>query len=67
MPEQNCDLAITGQLQSNRLERQFFQYFQMRAGQFLVCLWEVLNSERISKYNSLLKVQINFWDKDLKK
>ena len=37
----------------------------MRGGRFLVNLREVLNSERILRYRSLIKENINFWEKDL--
>ena len=37
----------------------------MRGGRFLVNLREVLNSERILRYRSLIKENINFCEKDL--
>ena len=56
--------VITARLQNDPIKC-FSQYRQMRGGRFLVNLREVLNSERILRYRSLIKENINFWEKDL--
>ena len=52
-------------LQSDPIERRFWQYRQMSGGRFLVSLREVLNTERILSCRSLIKNDINFWKEDL--
>ena len=37
----------------------------MSGGRFLVTLREVLNSERILSYQSFIKENINFWEKNI--
>ena len=56
--------VITARLQNDPIKR-FSQYRQMSGGRFLVNLRKVLNSERILRYRSLIKENINFWEKDL--
>ena len=52
-------------LQSDPLERRFGQYRQMSGGRFLVSMREVVRSEKILSYNSLLKEDINVWENNL--
>ena len=59
------DFVMTSRLQSDPIERRFSQYRQMNGGRFLVSLREVTNSERIIRYRSLVKADINFWKEDL--
>ena len=59
------DFVMTSRLQSDPIERRFSQYRQMSGGRFLVSLREVTNSERIIRYRSLVKADINFWKEDL--
>ena len=54
----------TARLQSDPIERRFWQYCQMSGGRFLVSLSEVLNTERILSCRSLIKNDINFWKED---
>ena len=56
---------ITARLQSDPVERRFSQYRQMSGSRFLENLQEVLNSERILRYRSLIKQNINFWVEDI--
>ena len=60
--------VITARLQSDPVERRFSQYRQMSGSRFLDNLREVLNSERILRSRSLIKVikeNTNFWEEDM--
>ena len=59
------DFVMTSRLQSDPIERRFWQYRQMSDGRFLISLREVTNSERIIRCRSLVKADINFWKEDL--
>ena len=56
---------MTSRLQSDPIERKFSQYRQISGGRFLVSLREVTNLERIIRFRSLVKADINFWKEDL--
>ena len=59
------DFVMTSRLQSDPIERRFSQYRQMSGGRLLVSLREATNSERIIRYHSLVKADINLWKEDL--
>ena len=56
---------ITARLQSDPVERRFFQYRQMSGSRILDNLREVLNSERILQCHSVIKENTNFWEEDI--
>ena len=51
--------------QSDQLEKRFFQYRQMSGGNFLASLKEVQDTEKTQICRSLLKEQIDLWEKGL--
>ena len=57
--------VITSRLQSDPVDRNFYQNRRMSGGRLLDNLREVLISERILWYRSLIKENINFWKEDL--
>ena len=57
--------VITSRLQSDPVDRNFYQNRRMSGGRLLDNLREVLISERILRYRSLIKENINFWKEDL--
>ena len=67
-----CDLlnenycyVIPARFQSDPIEKRFSQYRQMSGGNFLVSLKEVQDTEKILVCKSLMREQIDFWEKDL--
>ena len=63
--DEGYDFIFT-RFQSDPLENRFPQYRRMSGGRFLVSLREVLSTEGILTYRSLLKQNINFWQENLK-
>ena len=53
------DFIMTSRSQSDPLERRFGQYRQMSGGRFLVGLKEATSLEKIIKFKTLLKDDIN--------
>ena len=59
------EFVRTARFQNDPIEGRFSQYQQMSSGRFLVSLREVLNSERILTFRSLIKENINFWEENI--
>ena len=57
---------LTARLQTDPLELRFSKYRRMSGGRFLVGLREVITSERILTFQSLLKETILFWEEDIR-
>ena len=53
------EFVRTARFQSDPIERCFLRYRQISGSRFLVSLREVLNSERILSFRSLIKGNIN--------
>ena len=56
---------INARLQSDPVERHFSQYRQISGSRFFDNLREFLNSKRNLRCRSLIKENINFWEKDI--
>lgn len=63
--ENDYEFIQTSKFLSDPIERKFSQYRQMSGGRSVVCLREVINSERALSYRALIKADINFRKKGL--
>ena len=63
--KEGYEYVLTARFQSDPLERHFSKYRQMNGGNFLVSLREVNNSEKILKLRSLIKEDIDIFEKDI--
>lgn len=63
--ENDYEFIQTNKFLSDPIERKFSQYRQMSGGRSVVCLREVINSERALSYRALIKANINFRKKGL--
>ena len=61
----NYHYVLPARFQSYQLEKRICQYRQMSGGNFLVCLKEVQDTEKTLICQSLLKEQIDLWEKGL--
>ena len=64
--DEGYEFIFTRRFHSDPLENRFSQYRQMSGGRFLMSLREVLSTGRILTCRSLLKLNINFWEKNIK-
>ena len=55
--------VLPARFQSDQLEKRFSRCRQMSGGNFLVCLKEVQDTEKTLICRSLLKEQIDLWEK----
>ena len=64
--DEGYEIFFTRRFQSDPLENWFSQYRLMSGGRFWGSIREVLNTERMLSFQSLLKQNVNFWEENLK-